>query len=181
VTRTAACLACLVAAVIAGSLPACSSSSAHGGSGSPPVWLLVVIGAFVLFAVIAQVVLWLGRRPGVEAVEGGWYLRLIDAYSKGSALHDAMSAAEEPARLAAQSPADELAQTLYELRQSAPDPESRARVDDALQSLQAVRSAISRQTASGAGAAQAGSVRGLLFQFQASLQALRVPGHNLPY
>jgi hypothetical protein len=148
----------------------------------------VIIGAVVVVTIaLALLSRKLARR---SAVEGGWYLRVIDAYSKGSALHDAMSAAERPGALAEESAArrldlerraDDLAQTLYALRESAPDPDSRVRVADALESLQALRSAVSAERARGADAAQAETVRGRLFEFQASLRALRVPDESLPY
>ena len=78
--------------------------------------------------------------------------KLIDAYAKGSALHDAMSVAETQGDLAAgdacarwsniQRRADDLAQTLYALREAAPDPGDQARIADVLASLQAARSAM---------------------------------------
>ena len=95
-----------------------------------------------------------------------------------------MSVAEAPGGLAAgdagarwsdiQRRADDLAQTLYELREAAPDPEDRARIADTLASLQAVRSAMDAERASGrADAQQAEVIRSRLFSFESSLNALR--------
>jgi hypothetical protein len=129
-----------------------------------------------------------GRR---SAAASGWQSKVIDAYAKGSALHDAMSVAETPGALAAddagvrwsdiQRRADDLAQTLYALREAAPDDESRARVANALASLQAVRSAMDAERApGGAGAQQAEVTRGRLAAFEASLRALRAPDQQAP-
>ncbi len=101
--------------------------------------------------ILAGLIAWIarsGRRRSATAA--GWQSRLIDAYAKGSALHDAMSMAEAQGDLAAgggrarwydiQRRADDLAQTLYAMREAAPDPGDQARIADVLASLQAVRS-----------------------------------------
>ena len=89
----------------------------------------------------------------------------------------ALDAADTGARWAdIQRRADDLAQTLYAMREAAPSEDERARVADALRSLQAVRSAMDAERApGGAGAGQAEVVRGRLFGFQAALRALRPP------
>src|SRR5580658_7704978 len=126
-----------------------SSAAASSESGSGLIWLWVLLGVIVLVGVILGIV-HAGRRRSAAA--GSWRSRVIDAYAKGSALHDAMSVAETPGALGAydagarwadiQRRADDLTQTLYALREAAPDDESRARVADVLVSLQAVRSAM---------------------------------------
>jgi hypothetical protein len=128
-----------------------------------------------------------GRAAGRRSrAAGAWRSRVIDAYAKGSALHDAMSAAEVPGALAAadagarwsdiQRRADDLTQTLYELRESAPGEEDRALVADSLTALQVVRSAMDAERGpAGAGAQQAEVVRSRLSSFEASLRALRGP------
>jgi hypothetical protein len=99
-------------------------------------------------------------------------------------LHDAMSVAETPGALGAydagarwadiQRRADDLTQTLYALREAAPDDESRARVADVLVSLQTVRSAMDAERApGGADARQAEVARERLAFFETSLRALR--------
>jgi hypothetical protein len=128
-----------------------------------------------------------GRRSAAKA---GWRSRIIDAYAKGSALYDAMSVAETPAGLAAddagarwydiQRRADDFAQTLYALREAAPDEDSRAGVADTLAALQAVRSAMDAERApGGAGPEYAAVVRDRMFAFQAALRALRSPDEPL--
>ena len=122
------------------------------------------------------------RRRSAAAT--AWRSRLIDAYAKGSALHDAMSVAEAPGRLAAadaaarwsdiQRRADDLAQTLYTLREAVPqDSADHARIENTLASLQAVRSAMdAERVPSGAGPEHAEVVRSRLASFESSLRAL---------
>ena len=95
-----------------------------------------------------------------------------------------MSLAETPAALAAADAdarwsdirrrADALAQTLYAMREAAPDEAERFRVADVLSTLQAVRSAMDAERApAGASERQAEVVRGRLFNFEAALRALQ--------
>jgi hypothetical protein len=158
-----------------------SSPTAGSGSGSGLIWLWVLLGVIVLIGVIVGIVRARGRR---SAAAGSWRSSVVDAYAKGSALHDAMSVAETPGALGAydagarwsdiQRRADDLAQTLYALREAAPDDESRARVADVLVSLQTVRSAMDAERApGGADARQAEVARERLAFFEISLRALR--------
>jgi hypothetical protein len=165
-----------------------SSPAAASGSGSGLIWLWVVLGVLILIGVIVGIVRARGRR---SAAAGGWRSRVIDAYAKGSALHDAMSVAETPGALGAydagarwsdiQRRADDLTQTLYALREAAPDDEGRARVADALASLQAVRSAMDAERApGGADARQAEVAWERLAFFEMSLRALRGSDQQAP-
>lgn len=158
-----------------------SSPTAGSGSGSGLIWLWVLLGVIVLIGVIVGIVRARGRR---SAAAGSWRSSVVDAYAKGSALHDAMSVAETPGALGAydagarwsdiQRRADDLTQTLYALREAAPDDESRARVADVLVSLQTVRSAMDAERApGGADARQAEVARERLAFFEISLRALR--------
>ena len=100
-----------------------------GSSGTGLIWLWVLLGVLVLGGLITLITLIArsGRRRSAAAA--GWQSRLVDAYAKGSALHDAMSVAEMQGELAAgdararwyeiQRRADDLAQTLYALREAA--------------------------------------------------------------
>ena len=143
-----------------------SSPTAGNGSGSSLIWLWVLLGVIILTGVIVGVVRASGRR---SAAAGSWRSSVIDAYAKGSALHDAMSVAETPSALGAydagarwadiQRRADDLSQTLYALREAAPDDEGRARVADVLVSLQAVRSAMDAERAPGGAGAPMTSPR----------------------
>ena len=152
-----------------------------GGAGTSLIWLWVLLGVLVLGGLIA-VVARSGRRRSAAAA--GWRSRLVDAYAKGSALHDAMSVAEMQGDLAAgdartrwydiQRRADDLAQTLYALREAAPDPGDQARIADVLASLHTVRSAMdAERSAGGASMQQADVVRSRLNGFESSLRALR--------
>jgi hypothetical protein len=158
-----------------------SSPTAGSGSGSGLIWLWVLLGVIILAGVIVGIVRARGRR---SAAAGSWRSMVIDAYAKGSALHDAMSVAETPGALGAydagarwsdiQRRADDLTQTLYALREAAPDDEARARVADVLVSLQTVRSAMDAERApGGADARQAEVARERLAFFEMSLRALR--------
>jgi hypothetical protein len=166
------------------SAPAASvsaSATPSTGSGTNLLWLWILLGV----AVLAGLIFWIvnsSRRRSAKAA--GWRSRLIDAYAKGSALHDAMSVAEAPGRLTApdadarwadiQRRADDLAQTLYGLREAVPDPAEQARIADVLASLQAIRSAMDAERApGGASPQQAEVVRSRLFAFEMSLRGLR--------
>jgi hypothetical protein len=161
--------------------PAAGSAAPGASSGTSLTWLWVLLGVVVLAGLIALIAR-SGRRRSAAAA--GWRSRLIDAYAKGSALHDAMSVAEAPGGLASadaaarwadiQRRADDLAQTLYALREAVPpDSADRARIDDTLASLQAARSAMDAERApGGAGYEQAGVVRSRLASFESSLRAL---------
>jgi len=169
--------------------PASPSAAASGGSsGTNLLWLWILLGVLIL----AGLITWIaraGRRRSAGAAD--WRSRLIDAYAKGSALHDAMSVAEVQGDLAAsdararwydiQRRADDLAQTLYALREAAPDPEDQAGIGDVLASLQAVRSAMDAERAPG-GATQELTevVRRRLYAFESSLRALRASDEQFP-
>lgn len=170
--------------------PTTSASPAASGSGSGTslLWLWILLGVLILAGLIAWIVTSSRRRSAATA---GWRSRLIDAYAKGSALHDAMVVAEAQGDLASsdararwydiQRRADDLAQTLYALREAAPDPEDQAGIGDVLASLQAVRSAMDAERAPG-GARQelAEVVRRRLYAFESSLRALRAGDEQYP-
>jgi hypothetical protein len=167
--------------------PTSATATPAAGSGSSLLWLWILLGALLVAGLIAWIT-HLARRGSPAAAE--WRSRLVDAYAKGSALHDAMSVAESPGAMAAddaglrwadiQRRADDLAQTLYALREAVPDPAGKARVADTLASLQAARSAMDAERAPGAEPRQAGVVRGRLDAFEWSLQALRADNQRYP-
>ena len=163
------------------SAPSSVSAAPGASSGTSLLWLWILLGVVVVAGLIALIA---GSARRRSAAAAGQQSRLIDAYAKGSALHDAMSVAEAPGGLAAadagarwsdiQRRADDLTQTLYALREAAPDDESRARVADVLVSLQTVRSAMDAERApGGADARQAEVARERLAFFETSLRALR--------
>jgi len=171
--------------------PAVSPSPA-ASTGSSLLWLWILIAAVVIIGIIILVAVARSASRKRSAVAGGWRQQTIDAYAQGSALYDAMLVAERPGALAAddsgarwadiQRRADDLAQRLYAMRESAPDEDERARVADTLGSLQAVRSAMDAERApGGADPRQAEVVRGRLYAFDAALRALRPPDPNIRY
>jgi hypothetical protein len=164
--------------------PATGSAAPVASSGTSLVWLWVLLGVLVLAGLIALIARSARRRSAAAA---GWRFRLVDAYAKGSALHDAMSVAEAPggqapADVAArwadiQRRADDLAQMLYALREQVPQHSADgARIADTLASLQAFRSAMDAERApGGASLEQADVVRSRLASFESSLRALAAP------
>ena len=138
-------------------------------------------------ALIAWIAVAARRRSARgSARAANWRSQVIDAYAEGAALHDSISLAQTPGTAdgedadvrwsGLQGRADDLTRTLYRLREAAPDDEARMRVGETLSSLQALRSAITTQRASGRDhqASAAETVRSRLSFFAASLQALRL-------
>jgi hypothetical protein len=165
-----------------------TTAAPAAGSGTSLLWLWILLGA-VLVAVLIAWITRVARRGSATATDRR--SRLVEAYAQGSALRDAMSVAETPGAMAAadagarwadiQRRADDLAQTLYALRESVPDPADQMRVADTLASLQAARSAMDAERApGGAGPWQAEIVRGRLDAFESSLQALRADDQRYP-
>ena len=161
--------------------PPPTATGTGSSSGSTPIWPWILLGVAVLAALTGWIVHASRRRSATAA---GWQSRLIDAYAKGSALHDAMAVAESPGQFWApdaagrwtdiQRRADDLTQELYSLREAVPDDGDRARIADTLVSLQAARSAMDAERAPGGpDPRQAEVVRGRLDSFEMSLRALR--------
>ena len=168
---------------------ATGTAAPAASSGTNLIWLWVLLGVVVLAGLIALI----ARSGRLRSAAAGWRSRLVDAYAKGSALHDAMSVAAAPGGLAGsdgaarwadiQRRADDLAQTLYALREEVPQhsPDG-ARIADTLASLQAVRSAMdAERVPGGAGLGQADVVRSRLASFESSLRALGAPAPSLPW
>ena len=171
--------------------PAVSPSPAASTSSSL-LWLWILIAAVVIIGIIVLVMVARSSSRRRSTAAGDWRQQTIDAYAQGSALYDAMNVAERPGALAAddsgarwadiQRRADDLAQRLYAMRESAPDEDERARVADTLGALQAARSAMDAERApGGADPRQAEVVRGRLYAFDAALRALRPPDPNMRY
>ena len=162
--------------------PSASATEPPNGSGSTPIWIWIVIGLVVLIVATALIVRSVRRRAATAA---GWRTKVIDVYAEGSALLDAMKIAATHGlagdRAAdaqwydIQRRADDLARTLYALREQAPDDEARALVADVLAALQSVRSAMESERAGGTvGGAGEEIVRSRLAAFEVSLGDLRL-------
>ena len=161
---------------------AVSASPAASESGSSLLWLWIALAA----AVIVAVAVLIGRRSGRRlAAAANWQSKVVDATANGSALYDALSAAQAQGPQAAgdagarwadiQRRADDLNTELYALREQAPGEADRLRVADVLAALHAVRSAMDAERAAGAAGPPDPRVPGLLQAFEASLRALRSP------
>jgi hypothetical protein len=160
------------------------AASASAGSGFPWGWFWLAVG-IALVASIATVAA-LRRRRRRSSVAVGWQTRVIDAYAKGAALHDAMAAAETPGALAAadaalrwsdiQRRADDYGELLYGMEQTAPGDQERLVVAGVIASLQAARSAMAAERSTGrADGSLSGTVRDRLAYFASALRSLRQP------
>jgi hypothetical protein len=159
-----------------------SATASATESGSPPIWIWIVIGLVVLIGATALIV---RSRRRHAATAAGWRTKIIDVYAEGSALLDAMRIADAHGLAARdgtadaywsdiQRRADDLTRALYRLREEAPDEDDRVRVADVLAALQAVRAAMDSERASGvASGPQEELVRNRLTAFEASLLTLR--------
>jgi hypothetical protein len=162
-----------------------SSSPSPSASSSPPgpskpfnlVWLwvaLAVIAAVVLIVVVTQA----GRGRANRART--WRTRAADAYARGTALVQAVQGASQASQYGDQTAgarwadiqrrADDLTRVLQALRGIAPSQYDRARVDDVITALDAVRSASQAGDPSAAARLQA-----RLRDFEDVLQGLRGP------
>jgi hypothetical protein len=177
----------------AGQSPAAAASpestAATSSSGSSLLWLWILLAVLVLIIITYLIARSRHRGPKPADV---WRSRALDAYAKGSALYDAMELAEAPGALVAQDAAarwadiqrrsDDLAQTLYAMREAAPDEDKRMRSDDVLVALQSVRSAMAAERGTDVSQVPPPDlVRSRLMSFGASLQALREPDDGRPY
>ena len=168
---------------------AATSPAASSSSGSSLIWLWVILGLLILIALIVLIARSGRRGPKPAEV---WRSRALDAYAKGSALYDAMQLAEAPGALVTpdaaarwadiQRRADDLGQTLYAMREEAPDEDKRMRAADVLAALQSVRRVMAAERGTDVAAVPPPEeVRGRLQAFRASLQALREPDDGRPY
>ena len=162
---------------------AATTPAAATSSGFPWAWFWLAVG----IAAVAGLVIWAAvahRRRSAAATD--WRSRVIDAYAKGSALHDAMAAAETPGALYRQDAglrwsdiqrrADDYGQLLYAMEQEAPGDVQRVLVADVIASLQAARSAMDAERSPGTpDSTLAGIVRDRIAFFASSVNSLREP------
>jgi hypothetical protein len=182
-----------ITATPATTTPASSSPASSGVSGSDLIWLWIILGALALLGII----LWATRssgRPFARApaqahspTAAGWHARAADAYAQGAALDGAVRTADRQGAFAEPAGdtwydirrlADDLAETLYAMRETAPSENRHAQVARALASLEAVRYAVDADrtiTAEDADPEEEASVHSSLAALESSLNALRVP------
>jgi hypothetical protein len=160
-----------------------TTPAAASSSGFPWAWFWLAVG----IAAVAGLVIWAivaHRRRSAAATD--WRSRVIDAYAKGSALHDAMAAAETPGALSGpdaglrwsdiQRRADDYGQLLYAMEQEAPGDVERIQVADVIASLQAARSAMDAERSPGIpDSTLSGIVRDRIAFFASSVNSLREP------
>ena len=167
-----------------------SEAPAASGSSSSLLWLWIALAAVVLIGLIVWIARASGRRSANAAARRS---AMIDAYAKGQALADAIRVADRPGAPGAnaggrwaglQARADDLSRELYRLRESSSDEGERMRVEDALNSLRGLRSALADEQAAGGaggpGSPEAAQVHGRLMAFEEALSALRAPYEQMP-
>jgi hypothetical protein len=153
---------------------------------STPVWpwLLAGLGALVLIGGI----IWFARSSSRRTDQAAmWRTRRLNAYAEGAALHDAIlsaSSGTQPPGLdrgadqaqwaEIQRRSNDFTQRLYQLREAAPDQDGQLRVEQVLASMQALRSAMDTERASGPVHGMTADItRERLNDFRVSLYALR--------
>ena len=169
---------------------AAAASPAASESGSSLLWLWIALGALVLIGLIVWIARASGRRSAAASARRS---AMIDTYARGQALADAIRVADRPGVPGAdaggrwaglQARADDLSRELYRLRESSSDEGERMRVEDALGSLQGLRSAMADEQAAGRaggpGSPEAMQVHARLMSFEESLRALRAPYEQMP-
>jgi hypothetical protein len=169
---------------------AAAASPAASGSSSSLPWLWIALAAVVLIGLVVWIARASGRRSATASARRS---AMIDTYAKGQALADAIRVADRPGVPGAdaggrwaglQARADDLSRELYRLRESASDEGERMRVEDTLNSLRALRSALADEQAAGGaagpGSPEAAQVHGRLMSFEESLRALRAPYEQMP-
>jgi hypothetical protein len=166
-----------------------AATTAAASSGSSLLWLWIALAALVVIGLVVWIARASGRRSAAAA---GWRSTVADAYANGQALADAVRIAERPGApgyaashwAGLQARADDLAQQLYRLRESARSEEDRMRVDDTLTSLRGLRSAMADEQAAGGaggpGSPESAQVHGRLMSFEQALRALREPYEQMP-
>jgi hypothetical protein len=160
--------------------PPGTSPATSSGSGADLIWLWIILAALVLLGII----LWATRSPARSSAAANWRARAAEAYAQGGAFDGAVRAAERQGAFTdgagarwydIDRHADDLTQTLYAMRETAPTEERRAQVGEALAALQAVRHAASARWTPGAGAQPGANLHARLLDLESALNALRVP------
>jgi hypothetical protein len=166
--------------------PTAATTAAATSSGASLLWLWILLGALVVIGLVVWIARASGRRSAAAA---GWRSAVADVYANGAALSDAVRLADRPGApgyaaaqwAGLQARADDLAQELYRLRESAPGEEDRMLVEDTLVSVRALRSAMAdEQAAGGPGSPESAQVHSRLVAFENALRALRAAHEQMP-
>ena len=169
--------------------PTAATTAAATTSGSSLLWLWILLGALVVIGLIVWIARASGRRSAAAA---GWRSTVADAYARGEALADEVRLADRPGApgytaghwAGLQARADDLAQELYRMRESAPGEEDRMLVEDTLVALRSLRSAMADEQAAGGaggpGSPESAQVHGRLMAFENALRALRAAHEQAP-
>ena len=163
--------------------PTTTATATSSSSGFPWTWFWIAVAIAAVVGLVSWFIV-AHRRRAKSATD--WQGQVIDAYAKGSALHDAMAAAETPGALAAdnaglrwsdiQRRADDYSQLLYRMQQTAPNDQERLRIGNLIASLQAARSAMDAERSGGIpDGSVSGLVRDRLAFFNSALTSLRQP------
>ncbi len=166
------------------SAAASGTPAAGTGSGFPWNWFWLAVGIALVIGIAAVTAARHHKRRSTAAA--GWQTRVIDAYAKGAALHDARAAAEAPGALASadaavrwsdiQRRADDYGELLYGMEQAAPGDQERLVVADVIASLKAARSAMDAERSTPvADDSLSRTVRDRLAYFASALSSLRQP------
>jgi hypothetical protein len=173
----------VIAPPAASPTPTTTATATSSSSGFPWTWFWIAVAIAAVVGLISWLIV-AHRRRARSATD--WQGQVIDAYAKGSALHDAMAAAETPGALAADSAglrwsdiqrrADDYSQLLYRMQQTAPNDQERLRIGNLIASLQAARSAMDTERSGGIpDGSVSGLVRDRLAFFNSALNSLRQP------
>lgn len=159
-----------------------ASSAPAGGGGFPWTWAWIALGIAAAIGLVAWAAAARHRRAGTAAE---WQVQRVGAYATGSALHDAMAAAETPGAFGAddaalrwsdiQRRADDFGQMMHGMEQTAPSDQDRIVVANVLASLYAARSAMDAERSAGADGSLSRIAHARLSYFAISLDAMRQP------
>ena len=168
---------------------AAAASPAASESSSSLPWLWIALAAVVLIGLVVWIARASGRRSAAASARAPrwltrtrrarrWPMRYASPTGPGCPARTPGAAGRPPG------PRGRLSRELYRLRESASDEGERMRLEDTLDSLRGLRSAMADEQAAGSaggpGSPEAMQVHGRLMAFEESLRALRAPYEQMP-